>query len=508
MGRETTPSWEYRELGEECGVVAIYAPGRGEAQGTVPKEVFLALGGVQHRGQDAAGVAGRTGEGITVVGGLGLADVALNGGASLQGLDGDFGLGHVRYATSYMTGHNPNERDKMLAVQPMQRVVGETEFAFGYNGNIENIAELTDKLLQEKGGLSDADRVTDTSVITSLISQRVAKGLLVPEALLSVAREIVGAYSIAIWEKTGESETIWALRDPYGFRPLVLGTLPNKGCMVASEVGALHIAGAEYLREVEAGELVSIDQDGLQSYPAFPEKNIDPRFCIFEKIYLSRPDNIVYDRLVERDRVLSGEELADEHPVKSADVVVGVPESSISAARGYARALNKPVRDCFVRNRYNPKRSFIEATQESREEKVHHKISGVLRDNIADQEIVIVDDSLVRSTTMRILVEMCRKGGAKKIHVRIASPPIVEPCYYGVDMPNKDKLIAARKSVEEICTIIGADSLEYLSIEGLRRANGVDARGRALGGPACRKFCDACMTGDYPTAEHGLALRK
>jgi amidophosphoribosyltransferase len=212
--------------------------------------------------------------------------------------------------------------------------------------------------------------------------------------------------------------------------------------------------------------------------------------------------------LVERDRVLSGEELARERPVESADVVVGVPESSISAARGYARELNKPIRDCFVRNRYNPKRSFIEATQESREEKVRHKISGVLRDNIADQEIVIVDDSLVRSTTMKILVEMCRKGGAKKIHVRIASPPIIEPCYYGVDMPDKERLIAARKSVEEICTVIGADSLEYLSIEGLRRANGVDARGRALGRSACRKFCDACMTGDYPTAEHGLALQK
>lgn len=508
MGREATPSWESRELGEECGVVAIYAPGIGEFQTAVPREVFSALGGVQHRGQDSAGVAGRVGEHIAVVGGLGLAEVALNGGASLRGLDGSFGLGHVRYATSYMTGNNPGERDKMLAVQPMQRSVGKTEFAFGYNGNIENIAELTDKLRQEKGKLSDADRITDTSVITSLITQRVAEGFSVPDALISVAHDTVGAFSIVIWEKTGQDEAIWALRDPYGFRPLVLGSLPNEGWMVASEVGALNIAGAEYVREIEAGELISIRADGLHSYSAFPNQNMDSRFCIFEKIYLSRPDNIVYDRLVERDRVLSGEELAREHPVRSVDVVVGVPESSISAARGYARELNKPIRDCFVRNRYNPKRSFIEATQESREEKVHHKISGVLEENIAGQEIVIVDDSLVRSTTMRILVGLCRRGGTKKIHVRIASPPIVKPCYYGVDMPNEEELIAAHHSVEDIRTIINADSLAYLSIEGLRRANGVDNRGRALGSTACKRFCDACMTGDYPTAKYGLALRK
>lgn len=507
MGIETTPSWEYRELGEECGVVAIYAPGRSESQTTVPKEVFLALGGVQHRGQDAAGVAGRAGERIAVVGGLGLADVALGGGAYLRGLDGNFSLGHVRYATSYMTGKDPSERDKMLAVQPMQRFTDKSEFAFSYNGNIENIAELMAKLKQEKGKLSCADQVTDTSVITSLISQRLAEGLLIPNALLSVAREIVGAYSVAVWEKTEENEAIWALRDPYGFRPLVLGSMPNDGWMVASEVGALHIAGAEYVREVEAGELISIGPDGLQSYPAFPDQDVDPRFCIFEKIYLSRPDNVVYGRLVERDRVLSGEELAREHPVK-ADVVVGVPESSISAARGYARELGLPMKDCFVRNRYSPSRSFIESTQESREEKVRHKISGVLEANITGQEIVIVDDSLVRSTTMKILVELCRHGGAKKIHVRIASPPIVKPCYYGVDMPNEEKLIAAHHSVEEICTIVGADSLAYLSMEGLRRANGVDVVGETLGGLVCKRFCDACMTDDYPTAEHGLALQE
>lgn len=493
---------------EECGVVAIYAPEKFGPRETLPENIAVALGNLQHRGQECAGIAASIDDTILVTGELGLVERAFRGGEYLKGLDGNFGLGHVRYATSYRLESSDPDKNKALrrmGIQPMHRSIdtpsGKTQIALGYNGHIQNIDELAAQLIAERGRLTEAEQVTDTAVMTSLIAQRIKDGDSVSDALTSVAKSINGAYSLTLWSKENGRDTIWALRDPHGFRPLVLGAIPGGGWMVASEVGALEIVDAEYTSEIAPGDMAVINRDGIQIENLFSPT---PRQCIFEDIYLGRPDNIMNNLMnnlrIERFRIASGHELAKEHPLNVAGVVVGVPDSALSAAKGYARELNLPSEDGFVRNRYNPARSFIEGNTESRQDRIRLKISSVLRENVEDKVVVLVDDSLVRGNTLKILVSLLRiKGKAKEVHVRIASPPIVEPCHYGVDMPNKDQLIAASQSVEEIRRTIGADSLAYLSVDGMYRAVGVvDERDRARGGIACG-FCDACMTGNYPT---------
>lgn len=496
-----------RKPGEECGVVAIYAPTMsGMLRPTIAENTELSLRNLQHRGQDCAAVAIRIDHRIIPVGGLGQVDQALKGGKSLVGFGGEFSLGHVRYATSYMKkGTTDKEKEDLrgLAIQPMVRRLGSGEdFAIAYNGHISNISELVSDLKDANGTLTAQEEVTDTAVMTSLIKHRINSGLSVSEALLSVASEINGAYSVAIWGRENGEEKIWALRDPQGLRPLTLGSLPDKGWIVASEEGAFGIVGAEPVGEIEPGQLVEISKHGLEIVQAFPS---NPRECIFERIYLHRPDGRLGGQRVERFRVQSGHQLAIEHPVEDADVVICVPESGIPAAKGYASELGIPNEEGFVKNRYNPSRSFLESTTASREDKVRLKISSIILENVEGKKVVVVDDSLVRSITMRILINMLRvQGKAKEIHVRLASPPIRWPCFYGVDMPNQKELIAAHHSIEEIRQIIGADSLAYLSLEGLLESAGVtDSKLLKLGGIASG-FCDACMTGNYPTPIHKL----
>lgn len=486
---------------DECGVVGIYAPGRSDNELSAVYEAARALLTLQHRGQQSAGVGGRISGKMAVTGDLGKVEQALRGGSVLSGLDRtDFAMAHVRYATSLLVqGRTQAEIDGInrWAIQPMSRSpLPDASFMLGLNGNCVNTAELLAKLKEEKPILGRGDLVTDTAIMTSLISQRVASGLSIREALLSVTSEVTGAYSMVVWGQDREGEKLYALRDPNGFRPLMLGALPNNGWMVASEEGALNIAGAEFDREIPAGHMVEISADGLNIFPAFAE--INPSYCIFEGVYLARPDQRINNVRVRQMRIRSGEKLAAEYPV-DADVVIGVPDSGDDAAKGYARQSGIPKEDAFIRNRYNMDRSFIEDSQISRVDKIRLKISSIISEYVAGKRVVIVDDSLVRSNTIRILVDMVRRAGAEEAHVRIASDSIKHRCLYGVDMPDESELIAAHKSVDEITQIIKADSLAYLSIEGLRESTGaVDRQNRALGAAAF-KFCDACMTGNYPT---------
>ncbi len=480
----------------------MFAPGRGFDEPPLVYEIAKVLPTLQHRGQQSAAVGGRVGNIMTRVGGLGKVDEALNGGSVLRGLDrSDFAMGHVRYATSLLIeGANEEEKASInrLAIQPMARSpLPGVNFMLGLNGNCANTDELLDMLRQEKSKLDRSDYVTDTAIITSLMSQRVASGLSIRDAILSVTGEIVGGYSVVVWAQDKQGEKLYALRDPNGIRPLMLGSLPKKGWMVASEEGALNMAKAEFDREIPAGHMVEIGADGLSIYQAFSD--IDPTDCIFEVPYLARPDQRIHGERVRLMRIRSGEILAQEHPV-DVDVVVGIPDSGLDAAKGYARRLDIPDEDAFVRNRYNMDRSFIEDSQESRGSAIELKISSVISEYVRGKRVAVVDDSLVRGNTMKNRVQMLRDAGAIEVHVRIASPPIINRCLYGVDMPDESLLIAAHMTVEEIAMEINADSLGYLSIEGLRESTGsVDRSNRPLGASALR-FCDACMTGNYPTA--------
>lgn len=491
---------------DECGVVGIYAPDRSDNELSAVYEAARALLTLQHRGQQSAGVGGRIAGKMVVTGDLGKVEQAFRGGSSLGGLDRtDFAMAHVRYATSLLIqGRTRAEVDSInrLAIHPMSRSpLPGVDFMLGLNGNCVNATDLLAKLKQEKPILSQGDFVTDTAIMTSLISQRVATGLSIREALLSVTSEVIGAYSMVVWGQDKEGEKLYALRDPNGFRPLMLGALPNNGWMVASEEGALNIAGAEFDREIPAGHIVEISADGLCMYPAFAE--INPSYCIFEGVYLARPDQRINNMRVRQIRIHSGEKLAAKHPV-DADVILGVPDSGDDAAKGYARQSGIQQEDAFIRNRYNMDRSFIEDSQISRETKIKLKISSIISEYVAGKRVVIVDDSLVRSNTMRVLVDMVRRAGAKEVHVRIASAPIKHRCLYGVDMPDESELIAAHRSVGEIAQLIGADSLAYLSIEDLRESTGVVDRQNLAPGEATFKFCDACMTGNYPTPTSGF----
>jgi amidophosphoribosyltransferase len=445
---------------EECGVFAVVAPGRDVARLT-----YFALHAMQHRGQESAGMAVSDGRGVTVVRELGLVASVFDE-HTLLSLTGERAIGHVRYST---TGAN-----KWDNAQPVARAHDRGLVALGHNGNLTNTDALRDELA---AGAVELSATTDSELIAAVLSAE--EGTLA-EAAKRAMRRLVGAYSVVV---TTETETV-AFRDPHGVRPLALGRIGDGWC-VASETCAFEQIGATYERDVRPGELVVLTEDGIESIQALPGEG--SRLCVFEQIYFARPDSVLDGGTVWQSRRRMGAELAKEWPA-DVDLVVGLPDSGTPAAIGFAAESGAGYSEAVVRNRYVG-RSFIQPDQSLRAHGVRLKFSP-LEDVIAGKRLLVVDDSIVRGTTMGQVVAMLKDVGATEVHLRISSPPILWPCYYGIDMADRDELIAANHTVEEIAEMTGADSLAYLSLEGLSRALGAPSDGH----------CRACLTGEYPIA--------
>ncbi len=448
--------------GEACGVVAAYTPNERAAN-----IIYFGLSALQHRGQESAGIATSDGETLTVFKDLGLVAQVFDE-QTLAGLDGHIGIGHTRYST--MGSNN------WANAQPAHRQVGHTSLALGHNGNLTNTGELA-------AGLGRAGASTDSDLMAEGIARALddersdARGLEL--AVMKVAPTWKGAFSLVIMDQG----RIIGLRDPNGFRPLCLGSLSQGGWVLASETAALDLIGAKFKREVAAGEMVVIDAGGVHSY--YPFSEVKPGLCLFEFVYFARPDSHMYGRSIHGARRQMGEILATEHPA-DADVVVPVPESGLPAAQGFAAISGIPYADGLVKNRYIG-RTFIEPTQAMRDRGIRLKLNPIT-ENLRDKRVVLVDDSIVRGSTTRKLVQMIREAGATEVHLRVSSPPYRWPCYFGMDTSDRSTLIASRMTVEEIKEHLGADSLGYLSLESLLAATGVADAG----------FCTACLSGEYP----------
>ncbi|MBO8164735.1 MAG: amidophosphoribosyltransferase [Brevibacillus sp.] len=451
------------KLNEECGVFGIYDHPQ------APQLTYLGLHALQHRGQESAGMCASDGEKWYKHRGMGLVSEAFGKG-DLEKFAGHIAIGHTRYTTAGAS--------KIENAQPLFFRYAQGSMAVAHNGNLVN-ASLLRKQLEEQGSIFQTS--SDTEVIAHLIARSRSKDL--PGAVREALQQIKGAFALLVMN---ERQLLIAL-DPNGLRPLSLGRLGQAVC-VASETCAFDIVGAEYWREVEPGELIVIDETGVHS-SRFAEKT-ERAICTFEYIYFARPDSDIDGINVHMARKRLGKQLAKEAPVE-ADVVTGVPDSSISAAIGFAEATGIPYELGLIKNRYVG-RTFIQPTQELRERGVHLKLSAV-RKVVEGKRVVMIDDSIVRGTTSRKIVRMLREAGATEVHVRISSPPVMNPCFYGIDTSTRDELIASSKSVEEIRGIIGADSLAFLSIEGM-----LDAIGRS-DTSSDRGHCLACFTGKYPT---------
>ncbi len=457
-----SPPVAWERPGEECGVFGVYAPGMDVARLT-----YFGLFALQHRGQESAGIAASDGQSITVRKDLGLVSQVFNQWA-LASLQGDVALGHNRYST---TGSTSWEN-----AQPTYRAVAGTGFALAHNGNLTNTAELAGKLGRQVA-------TTDTELMAEGIARAFddigGKDGIVG-AVEAALPTFEGAFSLVIVDE----QRLIGVRDRHGFRPLSLGRIDG-GWVLASETCALDVVAAEFEREVEPGEMVVIDGNGVESRR--PLGTADPHLCILEFVYFSRPDSYLYGRNVHQARLLMGELLAGQSPVP-ADVIVPVPESGVPAAQGYAKASGIPYEDAFVKNRYVG-RTFIQPAQVMRDQGIRMKLNPI-PEVICGRRIVIVDDSIIRGSTTRNLVEMVRATGAAEVHLRIASPPYRWPCFYGMDTPERAQLVAAERTVEQVAEFLGVDSLAYLSLENLVEATGAASLG----------LCTACLSGDYPTA--------
>ena len=453
---------------EACGVVGVYAPGRAVAHMN-----YLGLYALQHRGQESAGIAVSDGDTITVVKDMGLVSNVFDD-RTLAALQGHLGIGQTRYST---TGSS-----SWRNAQPVYRGSELREFALGHNGNLTNTEALA-----AEAGMLPGTVASDSDLIAELIDREidtaetaVSDGRELERALVKVLPSLEGAYSLVLMDEAN----VIGVRDPNGFRPLCLGRLEN-GWVLASETPALDIVGAHFVREIEPGEMIIINATGTRSVHPFPSDRIDPTLCIFEYVYFARPDTQLYKQSVHHARVRMGEQLAQQAPVE-ADLVMGVPESGLPAAEGYARESGIPYGQGLVKNRYIG-RTFIAPSQELRALGVRMKLNP-LRDSIEGNRLVVVDDSIVRGTTTRAMVRMLREAGAAEVHMRISSPPYRWPCFYGMDTGTRGELLAANLTVEEIQEYLGVDSLSYLTLERL-----VDATGARNAG-----FCTACLTGEYP----------
>jgi amidophosphoribosyltransferase len=440
---------------EECGVFGIYAHGEDVATLT-----YFGLYALQHRGQEAAGIAVADGQRIVVHKDVGLVNQVFNESA-LASLDGHLAIGHTRYSTTGASAWGN--------AQPRyQETPTGGGLALGHNGNLVNTGELARQL--------DGATGNDTELMAALLASDVDVSL--EEAIVRTAPQLVGAYSVVVMDE----QRLHAFRDPQGVRPLQIGRLPAGGWVVASETAALDIVGAVYVRDVAPGEVVTIDDGGLRSRRfASP----DPSFCLFEWVYLARPDHRQDGGSVLFARRSMGRQLAREAPV-DADIVIPVPEAGRDAAAGYAAETGLPFADGLVKNRYVG-RTFIQPTQSLRQLGIRLKLSAV-HEIVEGRRLVVVDDSIVRGNTSRQLVRMLREAGAREVHLRITSPPITDPCYYGIDMATRAQLVAADMTVEEIRDFVGADSLHYLSLGEVIAAT---PHGRP-------ELCTACFTGDYP----------
>ena len=454
---------------DECGVVAIYAHAEAE------KLAYLGLHALQHRGQESAGIACSDGVNLRVHKDMGLvADIFTE--EVLAKLRGSLAIGHTRYSTAGDSA--------LMNAQPIMARSHKGTIALAHNGNLVNAQEIRSRL-ESLGSIFSTN--SDTEVIVHLMAQSREQTL--PEAIADALRQVEGAFSLVMVTP----DRVLAARDPRGFRPLAMGRIPAESAgrpdtiVFASETCAFDLIGARYEREVMAGEMVVVGPEGVSSIFYVPAK--PQSACIFEHVYFSRPDSLVFGRPVEVSREQLGRALAREAPA-DADIVVPVPDSGVSAAMGYAAESGIPFRFGLIRNHYVG-RTFIEPRQHVRDFGVKLKLNPV-RSVLQGKRVVLIDDSIVRGTTSRKIVRMIRQAGASEVHMRISCPPTISPCFYGVDTPSKRQLIAANKSVEEIREYIGANSLAYLSLEGMKRACGDGEK---------TTYCTACYTGKYPT-EH------
>lgn len=445
----------------DCGIFGVY--GHPEAANLT----YLGLYALQHRGQEGAGIATSDGEVLYYHKGMGLvADIFTQ--EVLKKLPGHLAIGHVRYSTAGES-HPKN-------LQPLIFDYSKGGVAIVHNGNLTNAGSVR-KALEADGAIFQS--TTDTEVIVHLFA-RERRSQKAVERLISALGQVEGAYSLLVMT---EKELI-AARDPYGFRPLLMGRL-KKGWVVGSETCAFDLIGAEFVREIQPGEVVLFDGDGPHSFFPFPK--VEPKQCIFEFIYFARPDSFLFGESVYKVRRQMGMELAEEAPAP-AEVVIPTPDSGLPAAIGFSQRSGIPLELGIIRNHYVG-RTFIEPSDSIRHFGVKVKLNAV-RDVLKGRSIVVVDDSIVRGTTVKKNMHMLRQAGAKEIHVRISSPPIVSPCFYGIDTPTKEELIAANLSIEEIREFLGVESLSYLSLEGLKRC----VRGKET------HFCYACFTGCYPVS--------
>ncbi|TDQ54933.1 amidophosphoribosyltransferase [Actinorugispora endophytica] len=441
---------------DACGVFGVWAPGE-----EVSKLTYFGLYALQHRGQESAGIALSDGERIVVYKDMGLVSQVFNE-ATLESLKGHLAIGHCRYST---TGSPVWEN-----AQPTFYSAREGGLALGHNGNLINTPELAAMLPSDQ-----LSATTDTEVLTSLLA--VNPDRTTEEAAMELLPLVKGAFSLVFMDE----DTLYAARDPQGIRPLVLGRL-DSGWVVASETAALDIVGATVVREVEPGELLVINADGVSSRRFAPA---EPKGCLFEYVYLARPDTTIAGRNVNSTRVEVGRRLAKEHPAE-ADIVIPVPESGTPAAVGYAEGSGIPFAQGLVKNSYVG-RTFIQPSQTLRQLGIRLKLNP-LREVIAGKRLVVVDDSIVRGNTQRALVRMLREAGAAEVHVRISSPPVMWPCYYGIDFATKAELIAGNLSTEEIRRSIDADSLAFITLDELVSATEVRKD----------RLCRACFDGVYP----------
>jgi len=452
---------------EECGVIAIYAHPEAE------KLAYLGLHALQHRGQESAGIVTSDGMTLHPYKAMGLvADIFTE--EVLSQLHGTLAIGHTRYSTAGDSA--------LLNAQPILVQSNKGRVALAHNGNLVNAPEIRARL-ETQGSIFQTN--SDTEVIVHLIA--LSKEHTLPEAMADALRRVEGAFSLVMISP----DRIFAARDPRGFRPLAMGRIPQQDgqkqdtIVFASETCAFDLIGATYEREVKPGELVVVGPEGITS--RFYASAAPQSSCIFEHVYFSRPDSLVFGRAVQESREELGRQLAREAPA-DADIVVPVPDSGVTAAMGYASESGIPFRFGLIRNHYIG-RTFIEPRQTVRDFGVKLKLNPV-RSLLEGKRVVLIDDSIVRGTTSRKIVRMIRNAGAKEVHMRISCPPTISPCFYGVDTPSKKELIAANKSVEEIRDFIGAESLAYLSLEGLKKACDDGAQIR---------YCTACYTGSYPT---------
>ncbi|HEX7134331.1 MAG TPA: amidophosphoribosyltransferase [Iamia sp.] len=453
---------------EACGVFGVIGVGEPVAHLT-----YLGLYALQHRGQESAGMAVSDGEHLTVVRDMGLVSNVFDD-RTLAPLTGHLAIGHTRYST---TGSSTWGN-----AQPVYRNIGDYQFALGHNGNLTNTAQLA-----AEHGMLPGTVSSDSDLVAELISHELSQNedptssAALEAALMAVLPRLEGAYSFVVMD----TERVYGMRDPNGLRPLALGRRDDTW-VVASESPALDIVGATMVREVEAGEVVVLAKgEAPRSLRPFPEERIDPTLCLFEFVYFARPDARLYGQSVHHARVRQGEALAAQAPVE-ADMVMGVPESGVPAAEGYARASGIPFGQGLVKNRYIG-RTFIAPSQEMRALGVRMKFNP-LRENIEGRRIVVVDDSIVRGTTQHQLVKMLRDSGAREVHLRLTSPPVKWPCFYGMDFGDTNELLAHKLDIDGIKEFLGVDSLAFIEIHRLLESTGAREAG----------FCDACFTGTYP----------